>query len=606
MRQPQLSGGISHQPRHLRLPSQVEYAVNAVFSVVTAGASKRAGTSLLHAAGTTNPSSTSDVYRLEKFIFADRERYYVQYGTTSSTGIVRVWDRYAAVNGVGEAYVSISSAAQTYLSTSPTVDRLRFVATPDRGYFVNTEVTPTASVAPLTGPIASVSVASAAVITDVGHGLSTGDYVTITGTDCTPNINNTYQVTVLSADTFSIPVTTTAVTTGTGNWYRGPITHSTWPLKMTRNMASSSFTVSSASVANPTVITTSAPHGLTTGQSVYISGATTTASINGLNVVTVTGASTFTIPVNVSSFTSGGTGYANAMFTIDVESWRARVSGTEATNPFPKFVTDGKKIRDICFERGRLWLAAGPYVIGSDASDRLNFFYRDASNIVDADKVTITLGQGIADVDYLVPINRAVLAFSRSGVQYEINTREDILSQTTVVATPMTRLVACGARPVVINQNVYFCVENARTAELRELQYDPINLPTTAEAVSDHASELMFMYKPQDGNKANIKSLAASGQNGTVFVFRTQFSSTSSRGSDVFDYRTRFNGSDRVHSSWSRQTFNDSGGNEYLMDILADGNDLILLRGYDPPFGSTVNWYIEAMPVLPISSHSVT
>ena len=66
--------------------------------------------------------------------------------------------------------------------------------------------------------------------------------------------------------------------------------------------------ITSSSVANPTVITTSAAHGLTTGNKVLIAGHTGSApSINGTHTITVTGASTFTIPVNVTVGGTGGT-----------------------------------------------------------------------------------------------------------------------------------------------------------------------------------------------------------------------------------------------------------------------------------------------------------
>ena len=69
-----------------------------------------------------------------------------------------------------------------------------------------------------------------------------------------------------------------------------------------------SFTESkivSSSVANPTVITTASPHGLTTGDLVSISG--NSSVIDSTYVATVTGATTFTIPVNVSSAGTLGT-----------------------------------------------------------------------------------------------------------------------------------------------------------------------------------------------------------------------------------------------------------------------------------------------------------
>lgn len=67
-------------------------------------------------------------------------------------------------------------------------------------------------------------------------------------------------------------------------------------------------TIATSSVANPTVITTTAPHGLVTGDTVVIAGHTgSTPAVDGTRVVTVTGATTFTVPVNVSSGGTGGT-----------------------------------------------------------------------------------------------------------------------------------------------------------------------------------------------------------------------------------------------------------------------------------------------------------
>lgn len=70
----------------------------------------------------------------------------------------------------------------------------------------------------------------------------------------------------------------------------------------------SSRAVASVSVANPSVITTSAPHNLgpnTTTIPVTLAGFNTTPDINGVKLATITGASTFTIPVNVSVVTTG-------------------------------------------------------------------------------------------------------------------------------------------------------------------------------------------------------------------------------------------------------------------------------------------------------------
>ena len=67
-------------------------------------------------------------------------------------------------------------------------------------------------------------------------------------------------------------------------------------------------TITTCSVANPTVITTSTPHGFLTGGTVTIAGcAGSTPAIGGTYTITVTSLTTFTIPVNVTVAGAGGT-----------------------------------------------------------------------------------------------------------------------------------------------------------------------------------------------------------------------------------------------------------------------------------------------------------
>jgi hypothetical protein len=72
------------------------------------------------------------------------------------------------------------------------------------------------------------------------------------------------------------------------------------------------------SAANPAVITTSVPHSLTSGVTATIAGTTTTPTVNGSQVVTVTGLTTFTVPVavTVGQSTAAGT-ISSAVWTED-------------------------------------------------------------------------------------------------------------------------------------------------------------------------------------------------------------------------------------------------------------------------------------------------
>jgi hypothetical protein len=258
-------------------------------------------------------------------------------------------------------------------------------------------------VASPTGKITQISVANPTVVTSVGHGLSTGDTIVITGSDSTPTIDGQQVVTALTPDTFSAAVPVTVAGT-TGSWQKavplttlsapnpavlsgsfegvlsedtaiiagcntvrtldgrrtvtvvspdiftveaddtavgvtGTWTISPWATIATRLgvgvagppenfrsdirtfLSTGTFTINGVdlggsspvtgtitniSFANPTVIT-SAGHNLATNDSITIAGSNSTPSIDGLQIVTVLTADTFTVPVKVTAAGTTGT-----------------------------------------------------------------------------------------------------------------------------------------------------------------------------------------------------------------------------------------------------------------------------------------------------------
>jgi len=64
--------------------------------------------------------------------------------------------------------------------------------------------------------ITAISASNPTVITSAAHGLTSGRLISITGSDSVPSINGNFQITVLTANTFTIPFTVTQPgTTGT-------------------------------------------------------------------------------------------------------------------------------------------------------------------------------------------------------------------------------------------------------------------------------------------------------------------------------------------------------------------------------------------------------
>lgn len=76
---------------------------------------------------------------------------------------------------------------------------------------------------------------------------------------------------------------------------------------MPANPYPAALTITSITKANPAVVTTSTPHGLSSGQQINITGSNSSVSIDGQRIVTVTGPTTFTVPVDTSGGASAGT-----------------------------------------------------------------------------------------------------------------------------------------------------------------------------------------------------------------------------------------------------------------------------------------------------------
>lgn len=76
-----------------------------------------------------------------------------------------------------------------------------------------------ASIGTYSGVASVVTFGNPTVITKIAHGIQTGRIVTVTASTTTPNINGDYVATKISANQFSIPITTTVG--GTCNWSAG-------------------------------------------------------------------------------------------------------------------------------------------------------------------------------------------------------------------------------------------------------------------------------------------------------------------------------------------------------------------------------------------------
>lgn len=102
--------------------------------------------------------------------------------------------------------------------------------------------------------------------------------------------------------------------------------------------ATTAKTISANSLANPTIVTTSTVHGLTTADTVTITGSNSTPSINGVWPVIVIDTTHFSVPVNCSVAGTAGTVQTPAIVQTSgvhglATGSQAILLGTNATTP---------------------------------------------------------------------------------------------------------------------------------------------------------------------------------------------------------------------------------------------------------------------------------
>lgn len=172
--------------------------------------------------------------------------------------------------------------------------------------------------------------------------------------------------------------------------------------------------ITSSSVAAATVITTTQPHGLATGSVVSITGHTgSTPAIDGIYAVTVTSATKFTIPVNVTVAGTGGawkaTSFENVAFAPPLLSVPYQQAFTLFARPDNREM--GSRHQELGYMQVNLKypLQAGTSAVGARAELFRTTFKRGNSFTSGGVTVNITdtpeISQGVSDgTMYSVPV----------------------------------------------------------------------------------------------------------------------------------------------------------------------------------------------------------
>jgi hypothetical protein len=304
-----------------------------------------------------------------------------------------------------------------------------------------------------------------------------------------------------------------------------------------------------------------------------------------------------TMPVLLRRTAASALPSTPATFSCDVATWDDRYSGDNGLNPAPSIFQNGSKINDIAYFRSRLGLAGGETVVWSQTDNVFGFYLEDSSNIVESDPVDIQLASDqYTEIEYIVPIRRSVLIFTKAGRQFEMKPGETF-APGKVAVTPITAYKTLPVRPVTIDPAVYFLVQDEGAVQLYEYIYDDVSLLSSAERVSSHVPRLVATRDISNTLVARPLSMVACPQTGMIVILQSIFNaSTVYLGVDLFVYRAFYDGPNKVQSAWTQHVFYSfvPVGNEYVIyDINVLGDRLYLLTSHE--LSATRYWYIERM-----------
>jgi hypothetical protein len=249
--------------------------------------------------------------------------------------------------------------------------------------------------------------------------------------------------------------------------------------------------------------------------------------------------------------------------------WREREVGDLSTNPYPSFV--GKKINEVFFTRNRLGFTAQENVVLSGAGDMFNFFRSSSVELLDDDVIDVqSASQDIAYFHSAVEWNEAMYLFSDNGMY--------LLSGDPILTPSSVRLDRVGkfinspkVRPLVSGNRLFFTRGKPTATQVMEVK--PLDADTfIAEDITKHVPTYL---------KGQPVDIAGDDTFGFLAVL------TDNDRKHLFVHSYRYDGEDKIQSSWSRWEF---AAGTYIVSIsMVDGTLVLITKHSDGLFLETIN-----------------
>lgn len=229
-----------------------------------------------------------------------------------------------------------------------------------------------------------------------------------------------------------------------------------------------------------------------------------------------------------------------SVFEFGPITWVNRLIGDDNSNAYPTFINS--TIDDLFFFNNRLGFLSRENAIFSVDGDFFNFFRESAIDLLDTDRIDITVGGSAEDVVFLrhaIPKEGELLIFS-DNLEFVVSS-EGAFTPAQVSATLVGRVQAdSDVKPVALGSSFYFPFTRGNFVGINEYFRVDEFQPFKAVEITEHVPNYL---------KGDVRWITGSSQQNTVMV-----------GADddlksVFVYNFLDRDNQRLQSAWHKFTF---------------------------------------------------
>lgn len=260
--------------------------------------------------------------------------------------------------------------------------------------------------------------------------------------------------------------------------------------------------------------------------------------------------------------------------------WGERPFGFSGDIFEPGFI--GKKINNLMFHRDRLFILYGEELIASRQGDYFTFFPENSVEVLDTDPFSRGAASDSFSFMEEVATFRGKMFVISSTAQFELVGEPNLTPKNADLEVATQYPANTRTSPVVLGSQLYFCQSKDDYSILYEYYFNEQEVSHIASDVTLHVRG----YIP-----GGIRAMVGDANTGTVFMLSEEDDKA------LYVYRTRYEGTEKLQSSWFRWTFHQPienirivNGQLYTISAQGDGYNI-----YEHPIGNT-SPIIEEIP----------